>query len=211
MARTSRHSIWKKFLIILTTAFLLCAGATSALAVSGDDVIGVTVNNCTADNDYLLMLVKSGTAASSISESNLLFVDQITASGSTIRAAVVYPNFSSCDVFAAGTFSDGAASPRKIAGYHSARIPEETVRIEDAAFENVAFTHIYLSDRTTAIGARAFAACDELVYIYIPASVTEIADSAFTGSTHVTVACPAGSKAEQFAKSKGLPTITVNR
>ena len=211
MARTTGNPIWKKRLfLILAAVIMLSACLSSALAVSGDDVLGVTVDNCTAGTEYLLMLVKSGTAASAIGESNLLFVDQITAQGGTIRAVVVYPSFSACDVYAGGTFSDGASSPRKVASYHAGRIPQGTVRIEDGAFENVAFTHIYLSDRTTAIGNRAFAACGSLAYIYIPDSVTEIADSAFTGSPKVTIGCQAGSKAYQFATQKGLPYLIVN-
>lgn len=196
-------------IFVLTAALLLCS-LPAALAASGEDVILVTIDNCSADSDYMLLLVEPGTSASSIGENNLLFADQVTSSGSTIRAAVVLPSFAACDVYAGGEFSNGAASPRKVASYNAGRLPTSTAEIEESAFENTAFTHMFLSNRVTVIGRRAFADCSDLVYVYIPSSVTQIDSSAFAGSTHVTIGCQAGSEAYDFAVNSGLPYVIVS-
>ena len=54
------------------------------------------------------------------------------------------------------------------------------------------------------IGPKAFAGCTVLAYIYIPATVTEIADDAFEGCGSITIWGAAGSKAEEYALRKGF-------
>ncbi|MCR5305761.1 MAG: leucine-rich repeat domain-containing protein [Oscillospiraceae bacterium] len=196
--------------LMLTTALLLCSCMPAAFAASGDDVLVVTIDECVANNSYMLLIVKPGTPAASIGEKTILYADQITASGGTIRAAIVFPDFSACDVFAGGDFANGTASPRKVASYKAGRTPTSTAVIEDGAFENTGFTHIYLSSRTESIGSRAFAACSSLVYIYIPASVTEIDGTAFSGSGNVTIGCQAGSAAYSFAVANSIDYVVVN-
>lgn len=53
----------------------------------------------------------------------------------------------------------------------------------------------------TSIGEKAFSQCDYLKRIYIPSSVTAIADSAFEGSKLTDIYYQGGSYAEQYAKS----------
>ena len=200
----------KPLALAVTAALLLCLTASSALAVTPQDVISITVDHCEAGGEYMLLLVTPGTKASSIGGSNLLFADQYTASGTSIRAAVVYPGFTACDAYAGGTFSNGAASPRKLGSFQAARMPEQATEIEDSAFESVAFTHVFLGGSVTSIGSRAFAACSGLVYIYIPESVTHIEADAFAGSAKVTIGCKSGSDAHDFALSNSIPFVLVN-
>ena len=210
MKTNSMNHTRKTAILLILAAALLLMCLPSALAVSGDDMIIVTVDKCKAGSDYMLLLVKPGTSASGIGESSLLFADQLTASGSTIRAAVVLPDFSACDVYAAGDFSNAAASPRKVTSYTANRLPQQTAVIDDAAFENTAFTHIYLGGSLTSIGSRAFAACANLLYVYIPAGVKTIDSTAFANSPNVTIGCPRGSAACEFAIQNGVPYVIVN-
>ena len=85
------------------------------------------------------------------------------------------------------------------------RLPRSLREIGDSAFEGMAATHAVVPQGATSIGARAFADCPALRLVIIPASVTQIADSAFAGSALVTIQCPAGSYAEQFAQAHNIP------
>ncbi len=60
-------------------------------------------------------------------------------------------------------------------------LPAGMKQIGAEAFEGTAATSIFLQDGVKAIGDRAFAKCFSLRWIYIPASVTSISDTAFTG------------------------------
>ena len=62
------------------------------------------------------------------------------------------------------------------------RLPAATLHIEDEAFEGCAFQGVIIPDGCTSIGSKAFADCENLQYVCIPASVTTIAGDAFTNS-----------------------------
>ena len=80
------------------------------------------------------------------------------------------------------------------------RLPAALTAIDDEAFTRTAVQIVDLrGTQVTSIGAGAFSACTELLEIHIPASVTSIADSAFSGSFGFTICCPHGSTAETFA------------
>ena len=81
------------------------------------------------------------------------------------------------------------------------RLPGGLREIGDSAFEGVNATHAVIPQGAVTIGARAFADCPALRMVIIPASVTQIADSAFSGSARVMIKCPAGSYAEQYAEA----------
>ena len=85
------------------------------------------------------------------------------------------------------------------------RLPNALSEIGEEAFAGVPAETVYLPDGVTAIGERAFADCAALRAVRIPASVTEIADSALSGCRDDLVICgAAGSLAERFAAENGL-------
>jgi uncharacterized repeat protein (TIGR02543 family) len=51
-------------------------------------------------------------------------------------------------------------------------MPDFLTDIEEEAFMGGAFTFVKLSDNTASIGARAFADCPNLAYIWMPSGVT---------------------------------------
>ena len=65
-----------------------------------------------------------------------------------------------------------------------------------------------LPDTCQSIGHYAFLNCSELLRIDIPASVTEIDDTAFNGCDKLIIVCPEGSTAAQYAEAKGIDYIT---
>ncbi len=91
----------------------------------------------------------------------------------------------------------------------SVMLPKGLTAIEQEAFINAAFSSVAIPDGTLSIGARAFAYCRKLVRIDIPATVRFISDSAFTGSTNVTIYGISGSYAESYADLYNLPFISI--
>ncbi len=76
--------------------------------------------------------------------------------------------------------------------------------IGDRAFEGAQFTALTLPEGLQTIGWFAFYDCKLLAEISIPADVSQIGYGAFDGCERIRVVCPAGSYAEQYAKSYGL-------
>lgn len=66
-------------------------------------------------------------------------------------------------------------------------LPKALTEIGEAAFEGIPAKRVEVSENVTAIGSRAFANCENLRAITIPASVEKIADDAFEGCSDVTV------------------------
>ena len=64
---------------------------------------------------------------------------------------------------------------------------------------------IVLPGNARSIAVRAFADCPWLFDVYIPDSVTSIADDAFSGSPYVCILCPKGSYAASYANRLKLP------
>ena len=61
-------------------------------------------------------------------------------------------------------------------------LPEGTLSIEDEAFRGVKANTVSINDGCASIGAYAFADMPNLEFIWVPSSVTFIADNAFEGS-----------------------------
>ncbi|MBR4727189.1 MAG: leucine-rich repeat protein, partial [Clostridia bacterium] len=57
-------------------------------------------------------------------------------------------------------------------------LPDDLTAIEDEAFMNADCEAVIIPDGCVSIGARAFAGCERLIYISIPASVTDMAEDA---------------------------------
>ena len=87
-------------------------------------------------------------------------------------------------------------------------LPKALLEICEEAFCGNPSASVYLQDRVTTIGERAFADCGNLRSIRIPASVNFIAGNAFDGCrADMTIFGESGSKAEQFAKENGFSFI----
>jgi len=86
------------------------------------------------------------------------------------------------------------------------QLPEALCGIEEEAFLGATAEHIVLGGSVVTIGPRAFADCPSLYRIDVPDSVTTIDDSVFEG-TSVTIVCPPGSYAQQWAEEHGFPWI----
>ena len=81
------------------------------------------------------------------------------------------------------------------------------VAIGERAFEGKPVAAVILPDGLEAVGWFAFYGCEALLSVTVPASVTSIGYAVFDGCPHVSLACPAGSYAAQYANSYGLSCI----
>ena len=91
------------------------------------------------------------------------------------------------------------------AGEAALVLPAALTEIGEEAFSGSPAESVWLPDGVTAIGERAFAECENLRAIRIPASVVSIADSAFDGcSVSLVITGKTGSEAQRFAARRGL-------
>lgn len=82
------------------------------------------------------------------------------------------------------------------------------VAIGERAFEGQRIAAVILPDGLEAIGWFAFYGCEGLIDVSIPTSVTSIGYAVFDGCENVSIICAAGSYAEQYAISYGMPHIS---
>lgn len=88
-------------------------------------------------------------------------------------------------------------------------LPESTRIIEAEAFSGVPAKRVRLPEACTQIGAKAFAYCQNLVAIYIPADCTSIATNAFIGIDNLTIFGTDGSYAEFYANKYGFDFVAI--
>ena len=88
------------------------------------------------------------------------------------------------------------------------KLPAAMRQIEAEAFLNASVQNVILPDGCESIGNRAFAGCNLLQEITIPASVTAIADDAFDGCDEMTITAEDGSYAEIYAEEHGIACFT---
>ena len=82
------------------------------------------------------------------------------------------------------------------------------IAIGEHAFEGQRIAAVLLPEGLEAVGWFAFYGCQSLIDVSIPSSVTSIGYAVFDGCENVTIICAAGSYAEQYAVSYGLPHIS---
>ena len=66
-------------------------------------------------------------------------------------------------------------------------LPKNLTTIGERAFEGIAAASVEISEKVESIGPYAFADCENLRTVTIPASVTEIAETAFNGCKDITI------------------------
>ncbi len=80
-------------------------------------------------------------------------------------------------------------------------MPAALTIIEESAFEGVSAETVEISENVVSIEARAFADCENLREIHIPATVLSIDETALAGCKNVTVYGEKGSAAERFVQA----------
>ena len=88
-------------------------------------------------------------------------------------------------------------------------LPADLESIEAEAFMSAAADRIILPEGCVAIASRAFASCEDLRRVDIPATVTEIADDAFSGSDSVVIYAPEGCKAQTYAQEHEIEFVAA--
>lgn len=89
-------------------------------------------------------------------------------------------------------------------------LPDALSEIEDEAFANTQMTRMILPEQCTRIGARAFEGCSDLRMIYMPDSLTEIAEGTFNGCDQVVFLCESDNAAAAYARLHGIRVIVRN-
>lgn len=92
------------------------------------------------------------------------------------------------------------------------RTPSGTKVLEEEAFSGCGFTSVKLNDGLETIGHKAFAECENMMQIDIPASVTTIAYDAFDeNNPFLIIFCEEGSYAHLFAEFHEIDYITTKK
>lgn len=95
------------------------------------------------------------------------------------------------------------------AGTAILKLPSGLETIGSEAFVGISAAEVIIPDGVICISSRAFAVCCSLEYVFIPDSVTDIAEDAFEGSTGFTIICSDDSTAAAFANHMLLPHRTT--
>lgn len=88
-------------------------------------------------------------------------------------------------------------------------LPAGTKEIGEEAFVSVDTDHVVLPEGIGSIGAKAFASCEDLLYVNIPDSVSSIAADAFNGCTSLTLVGGESSMAKEYAEAQGIGYVIV--
>ncbi len=83
-------------------------------------------------------------------------------------------------------------------------LPDDITQISEQTLQHTAIQAVVIPDGCQSIGDLAFADTPSLGYVYIPDSVTQISNDAFTGSENVIIFCPGENTAMSYAREKGL-------
>ena len=80
-------------------------------------------------------------------------------------------------------------------------LPDSLVRVKAEAFRNDPVNVVIIPEGCEEIGDDAFSGCTELTDVYLPATLTTVSPSAFSGRANVAIHGKAGSIAEAIAES----------
>ena len=208
--KTKRHSpvVFLVAVVLCLVAFVNQSLAESVSYTEGIDTLSISYGQCIAGEEYALILLE-GDNANSVSPDGLLFVDQLVANNEgKIYVAFVNPSFPTCSVLLGGSFKNGQLSPQNLGVFYPPvddepinrfTLPSMLKTIDDEAFLECAFTHVYLGENVETIGSKAFANSSDLVYILIPNSTIYISNDAFDGCGDLVIGCYEGSAAKQYA------------
>ena len=83
-------------------------------------------------------------------------------------------------------------------------LPSSMIIIEEEALPGTASEYVILPDQCSIIGPRAFANCRNLMFVYIPDSVTTIDSSAFQGCNIELLICESDNAGAEFGKTNGI-------
>ncbi len=89
------------------------------------------------------------------------------------------------------------------------QIPDTVTIIDHEAFYGVDnLEKCFVGKNVREIGSGAFYGCAQLLNVSLPSSVKIIDKTAFQGCGKLTIYCPTGSYAEQFARENNIPYVT---
>lgn len=87
-------------------------------------------------------------------------------------------------------------------------LPARLESVEPEAFRGAAFESADLSaSNISSIGEMVFADCENLRFVRLPDSLTQIAPNAFLHAEQVIFVCSSGGEAARFAEENGIPVI----
>lgn len=89
-------------------------------------------------------------------------------------------------------------------------LPKDTVEIKAEAFMSTAIECMWGNEGLSIIGDKAFANAPSLIAVYLPETVSHIADDAFLNSDNLILLCHEGSYAWQYALAKGIPVVLMD-
>ncbi len=152
------------------------------------------------------MLVSEEPLSASGGTLRVLIPDTAVAWGGSLPLRFVFPSVKAA--------ADGSG-PQKAAAFRSLRLssgkdvlflPAGLTTVTANAFRGLPARAVYLSEGITKLGSHAFADCSYLTRVYVPASLREIAEDAFSGcSESLTLVGPANSPAKWFAADHNIP------
>ena len=113
-------------------------------------------------------------------------------------------------VFAASVFVSAENRDQPVMGSGTFYMPENLLIIDDEAFSGTSVSRIIMQSHLTIINDGAFSGNQFLKEVFIPVSVTIIADNAFEDSDGVVIWGAAGSYAENWAHRNGIPFLALD-
>lgn len=90
-------------------------------------------------------------------------------------------------------------------------LPAGTKTIGEEAFVSANTDHVILPEGLREIETRAFASCEDLLYVNIPDSVSSIASDAFEGCGNLTLTGSESSGVGEYAAAQDIPYVVITK
>ena len=90
-------------------------------------------------------------------------------------------------------------------------LPAETKTIGEEAFVSADTDHVILPEGLREIETRAFASCEDLLYVNIPDSVSSIAADVFEGCGNLTLTGSESSGVGEYAAAQNIPYVVITK